>query len=162
MPITRYQGGENMKIGERIRLEREKKGLTQDELAKMLGHKSRSAVHKIEQKESLPTKTLQKIADALGISLAQLMGLNDEIQFKIDYNENDKERYEKIKSELEKVLIERNDAEYYENNEVKKIAQEISENRALRSLLDVQADMSEEELVTMLTIARALKKKETE
>ena len=50
-----------MKIGDRIRAEREKKGMTQEELAKKLGYNTRSAVHKIEQKGSLPTKTLQKV-----------------------------------------------------------------------------------------------------
>lgn len=37
-----------MTIGQRIRTKREERGLTQDELAKMLGYKYRSSVNKIE------------------------------------------------------------------------------------------------------------------
>ena len=63
--------------------------------------------------------------------------------------------------EVSELLQERSE-EYYENQKAKEIAQEILENQALRSLLDVQMDMDETELSTMLAIARALKKKETE
>lgn len=63
--------------------------------------------------------------------------------------------------EVSELLQERSE-EYYENQKAKEIAQEILENQALRSLLDVQMDMDETELSTMLAIARALKNKETE
>ena len=59
-------------------------------------------------------------------------------------------------------LLEEHSVEYYENRDAKKIAQGILENRALKSLLDVQMNMDNKELETMLTIALALKKKETE
>lgn len=66
-----------MKIGDRIRAERERQGLTQDELAKRMGYKYRSSVNKIEGKESLPTSKLQRVADALGVSPATLTGWDD-------------------------------------------------------------------------------------
>lgn len=59
-------------------------------------------------------------------------------------------------------LLEEHSVEYYENRDAKKLAQGILENRALKSLLDVQMNMDDKELGTMLTIALALKKKETE
>ena len=62
-----------MNAGNRIRVEREKLGLTQEELARRLGYAHRSAVNKLESKSSLQTKTLEKVADVLGISLAKLM-----------------------------------------------------------------------------------------
>lgn len=57
-------------------------------------------------------------------------------------------------------LLEEHSEEYYENREAKKLAQEIFDNRALRTLLDVQKNMSDTELEAMLSIARALKDKE--
>ena len=39
----------NMDIGERIKLRREELNLSQDELAKKVGYKSRSSINKIEQ-----------------------------------------------------------------------------------------------------------------
>ena len=145
-----------MKIGERIRAEREKKGMTQEELAKKLGYNTRSAVHKIEQKSSLPTKTIQKIADALGVSLAQLMGWNDEIHFEAEY----KEEFDKFKAEIEKSLLERNDAEYYENKEVAELANRIRENSQLKALFDVQSDLGGDDLDAIYQMALALKRKE--
>ena len=59
-------------------------------------------------------------------------------------------------------LLEEHSAGYYENRDAKKLAQGILENRALKSLLDVQMNMDDKELEAMLTIALALKKKETE
>ena len=59
-------------------------------------------------------------------------------------------------------LLEEHSAVYYENRDAKKLAQGILENRALKSLLDVQMNMDDKELEAMLTIALALKKKETE
>lgn len=145
----------DVKIGDRIRAEREKKGLTQDELAKLLGYKSRSAVHKIEQKESLPTKKLQKIADVLGISLAQLMGLNDEVHIEGNY----KEQYENIKAELERATS-RADVEYYEDREVSELANKIRENSQLKALFDVQTDLEKDDLDAILQMALAFKRKD--
>ena len=39
-----------MKIGERIKYRREQLGLSQDELARRLGYKSRSSINKIEMR----------------------------------------------------------------------------------------------------------------
>lgn len=145
-----------MKIGDRIRAEREKKGMTQEELAKKLGYNTRSAVHKIEQKSSLPTKTLQKIADALDVSLAQLMGWNDEIHFEAEY----KGEFDKFKAEIEKSLLERNDAEYYENREVAELANRIRENSQLKALFDVQSDLGGDDLDAIYQMALAFKRKD--
>ena len=48
----------NMDIGERIKLRREELNLSQDELAKKVGYKSRSSINKIEQDgRGLPQKS---------------------------------------------------------------------------------------------------------
>lgn len=76
-------------VGDRIREEREKQGITQDELARRLGYVHRSAVSKIEKKRSMSLKSIQKIADALNISASYLIGFEDEINVKADIDKHD-------------------------------------------------------------------------
>ena len=53
-------------IGSRIRTRREELGLSQDELAKRLGYKSRSSLNKIElDQRNLTQSKIKAIADAL-------------------------------------------------------------------------------------------------
>lgn len=67
-----------MTIGQRIRTKREERGLTQDELAKMLGYKYRSSVNKIEtDQQDLPQSKIVAIARALGTTPAYIMGWED-------------------------------------------------------------------------------------
>ena len=62
-------------IGERIKLRREELGLSQDELAKKLGYKTRSSITKIEkQANGLPQNKIAAIAKALNTSPAYIMG----------------------------------------------------------------------------------------
>lgn len=61
-------------IGKRIRELREAKGMTQEELAKKCGYKSRVSINKIELERDAPIKKLVPIALALGISPQELMG----------------------------------------------------------------------------------------
>lgn len=67
-----------MTIGERIKLRRELLGLTQEEVAKKCGYKSRSSVNKIELSRSLPLKKVELMANALETTPAELMGWTDE------------------------------------------------------------------------------------
>lgn len=72
-----------MAIGQRIRQLREERGLTQDELAKRCGYKSRSSINKIELSRSLPLDKVEIIAKALSVPPGYLMGWDDDTQ--IDY-----------------------------------------------------------------------------
>lgn len=69
-----------MNIGERIRYLRKKQGLTQDDLAKKLGYKSRSTINKIELDINEITQSkIIEFAKVLGCSPVYLLGLtNDE------------------------------------------------------------------------------------
>ncbi len=70
-----------MKIGDRIRIRREQLGMSQDELARRLGYKSRSSVNKIEKDASgLPQNKIVAIAEALRTTPAYIMGWEDEIK----------------------------------------------------------------------------------
>lgn len=61
-------------IGKRIRELREAQGMTQEELAKKCGYKSRSSINKMELQRDAPIKKLIPIAQALGITPSYLMG----------------------------------------------------------------------------------------
>jgi transcriptional regulator with XRE-family HTH domain len=67
-----------MTIGERIRIERLKKGLTQAELAKLCGFSHKTNVSRIEHSgNDVTTKQIKRISEKLGVSVAYLMGYED-------------------------------------------------------------------------------------
>jgi transcriptional regulator with XRE-family HTH domain len=61
-------------IGRRIRNERERQGLTQDELARKMGYKNRSVVSTMEAATELSLKKVKKVATALNVDPGYLMG----------------------------------------------------------------------------------------
>ena len=66
-------------IGYRIKSLREQKGISQEELAKLTGYTSRSSINKIELgKTNLSQSRITKIANALGVTPAYIMGWNNE------------------------------------------------------------------------------------
>jgi len=63
-----------MSVGKKIKSLREEKGMSQSELAKAVGYKTRSSITKIESGESDPSqKMLLKIANALEVSPSELI-----------------------------------------------------------------------------------------
>lgn len=65
-------------IGSRIRTRREELGLSQDELAKRLGYKSRSSLNKIElDQRNLTQSKIKAIADALETTPSYIMGWDE-------------------------------------------------------------------------------------
>lgn len=73
-----------MDIGERIKRRREELGMSQDELARAAGYKSRSSINKIElDGRGLPQNKVVAIARALKVTPSYLMGWEDEEVAKI-------------------------------------------------------------------------------
>lgn len=67
-----------MGIGERIRTKREELGISQEELAKKIGYKSRSSINKIEKDgRGLPQSKILLIAKALDTTPGYLLGWDD-------------------------------------------------------------------------------------
>lgn len=64
-------------IGQRIKSRRLELNMTQDELAKKVGYKSRTSINKIELSRSLPLSKVEKMANALETSPSYLMGWLD-------------------------------------------------------------------------------------
>lgn len=67
-----------MTIGDRIKQKRIEMNLSQDELAKKVGYKSRSSIQKIEAARNLPITKVEKMALALDCTPGFLMGWEDE------------------------------------------------------------------------------------
>ena len=64
-----------LEIGDRIRIRREQLKMSQDELAKRLGYKSRSSINKIEaNSRNLTQSKIKAIADALDTTPSYIMG----------------------------------------------------------------------------------------
>jgi repressor LexA len=67
-----------MTIGDRVRLKRIEKGLTQTELAEKLGYKSKSSVAHIEKGRDIPRSLVVTLSEILDTTPAYIMGWTDE------------------------------------------------------------------------------------
>lgn len=72
-------------VGERIRKRRIELNITQEELAKRLGYKSRASVNNIENGRSVSQKIVEKFAQELHVTPSFLMGWDD-LPDKQDFN----------------------------------------------------------------------------
>ena len=63
-------------LGEKIRALRIEKGLTQQELANLIGIKHRQQIVKIETGANTAIKTLRKISKVLKVSLSELVSVD--------------------------------------------------------------------------------------
>lgn len=77
-----------MTIGERIKERRIELGLSQEDLAKKCGYKSRSSINKIEIARDLPLNKVEKMAYALGVQPSYLMGWEEDLEKKADIASN--------------------------------------------------------------------------
>jgi repressor LexA len=68
----------DMTLGDRIKTLREKKGMTQLELAEKLGYKSKSSVAHIENGRDIPRAMVVTLAEILETTPAYLMGWEDD------------------------------------------------------------------------------------
>lgn len=76
-------------IGSRIRNRREELGLSQDELGRRLGYKSRSSINKIElDQRNLTQSKIKAIADALETTPSYIMGWENQNPYEIPDKEN--------------------------------------------------------------------------
>lgn len=64
-----------MTVGERIAQYRQEKGLSQEELAHLLGYKSRSTINKIEKGErDVPRKMIAQLSIVLNVNPLDILG----------------------------------------------------------------------------------------
>ena len=67
-----------MNLGERVKQRREMLGMTQEALAYKMGYKSKSSITKIERGRSVTQKVIVKLAKALEVTPAYLMGWEED------------------------------------------------------------------------------------
>ena len=132
-------------VGKRIKAARESAGLTQEELAKKLGYKSKTTINKIESgiNDLTPSK-VEAFARALNTSPLDLMGWTSDSDLDLQL----------LASKSE------NNPGYYLNPETAEIAQEIHDNKDMRILFSAARDISPEDMKLLQGMALALKKKE--
>jgi repressor LexA len=88
-----------MTIGDRVKELRTKKGLTQQDLAELLGYKTKSSVAHIEKGRDIPRAMVVKLANILDTTPAYLMGWTEE-QKESTSTENDRSAVIKRISDL--------------------------------------------------------------
>ena len=135
-------------VGDRIRTRREELGLTQSDLAKKLGYKSKTSITKIETgAHNLTQSKIKAIADALDTTPAYIMGWDEDAQL-----------YKKLYSKTDS--IESAPEGYYTNPETAEIAQEIFDDPDLRTLFHVARNASPEQLKLAKEMLEMMKKNE--
>lgn len=123
-----------MKLYERIKHRREELGMSQDELAKKLGYKSRSTIAKIEKGENDITQSkISAFAKALNTTPSYLMGWDSDTPANNGY---------------------------YTDPEVAQLAEELRTNPEKRILFDASKDLSKDDIDIVLNLIHGLKAKE--
>lgn len=140
-----------MTIGEKIKERRLALNMTQDQLAKMTGYKSRSSIQKIETSRDSPMKKVRKFAKVLDLSVSYLMGWED-----ITWDSHAQEIYENMDGKI----IEPDYSRYYVEDSTIEMAKQIQQNKELSLLFDTAKTSSAEDLQTIHAMLLALKKKE--
>lgn len=67
-----------MELGEKVKQRRLELGMSQEELANRMGYSSRSSINKIEKGRPITQKIIVRLSKALNVSVAYLMGWEDE------------------------------------------------------------------------------------
>lgn len=94
-------------IGKRIKIKREELGLTQEDLAKRMGYKSKSTINKIELGiNDITQSTIIKFTEVLNTTPAYLMGWEEEQEY-IDGAEEARliKKYNKLSKSNRKVVL---------------------------------------------------------
>lgn len=121
-----------MTLGDKIRIRREEAGLSQDELARRLGYKSRSTIAKLESGvNDLTQSKLKAFAEALNTTVADLL----------DWDEPQEKPY-------------------YLDPETAEMAEKLRTNEGLRMLFKASEDLPPEKMQEAYSYVKYLKSKE--
>lgn len=98
-----------MELSDRVRIRRRELNMTQDELAKKMGYKSRVSINKIENGRPISQKIIVRLAEALDTTPSWLMGWEDNSvgktikQLRLDRNISLVEMAQEIHIDVEKL-----------------------------------------------------------
>lgn len=137
-----------MTFGEVLKLEREKKGLTQEQLAEKLGY-SRSKIGMYENGKREPgLEEIDAFCDFFNIDANYLLGKSD-VRRKVWYDEFGNEYIP-------------SDGLYYLDPESERLATEIHNDPNLRILMSTVRKVPPEDIEALITIAKRLEGKQEE
>ena len=74
-----------MDLADKVRLRREELGMNQAELASKMGYKSRVSINKIEKGREVSQKIIVRLAEALDVTPAYLMGWEESPEDQAEY-----------------------------------------------------------------------------
>jgi len=103
-----------IEIGGRIQTARDKKGLTQEQLAKLVGYQTATAISFIEAGErKLKASELEKIAEALDLEVQYLLNgqvnpITVRMALRAQHNDLDENEVKKIESFIDFIKAEQN------------------------------------------------------
>jgi len=96
-----------MTVADRIKAQREKLGLSQEELAHRMGLKSRSSITRIEKSgDDISMKDIERLAYVLDCSKLYLMGWNEEqVENNVDEQEEKFKRHYKQLNPEQRTIV---------------------------------------------------------
>jgi len=99
----------NKEIGQRIQARRKELKMSQEELAKKVGFKSRSSINKIEKDgRRLNPEKIESFATALDTTVDYIMGVENYISINLNYDDETVKRLQNIFSTYYDKLTEEN------------------------------------------------------
>lgn len=69
-----------MNLGDKVRIRRIELQMSQEDLARKMGYSSRTSINKIENGRPCSQKIIMRLAEALDVGVAYLMGWDEEIE----------------------------------------------------------------------------------
>ena len=120
-----------MTVGERVKSRRTELRMTQEELARKLGYKSKASINKIELGvQDLPQKKIAAFAKALETEPAVLMGWQEHLEEFIEKYANDSQEFEKARDLVGRDVVIKNIVMNYSRADEKT-------KKAVRVLLEI-------------------------
>lgn len=146
-----------MKIGERIKLERERKGWTQEEMAARCGYKGKSSISKIESSgDEITSKKVKLCAEVLGVPVSYLMGWEVSSTFDRILSERitDEQR-----SVLDEIFVSSTNPEY---DEVGELINALHSRPEMKTLFRSAKNASKEQIEAVAQMLESFKTNEVE
>lgn len=136
-------------IGERIKKRRLELGMSQDELARIMGYKSRSSINKLErQGQDLPIKRVKQIAEALQTTPEYIMGWEEKPEgkkpVKITFSKEASENFNKVVQSLADSIS-------------PTIKASLNDSKIFEAILKVMAELGKDDQDKVLNYANTLK-----
>lgn len=144
-----------MTVADRIKLLRERLGLTQEQLAERLGYNGKSSISKIETSgNDITLKKISRLAPVLHTTEAYLMGWEDSPA----PSDKPTKIVKVVSQSLREYANDDTEETYYTNDETAEMAQTLFDNEDMRLLFDAAKDSRPEDLKMAADMLNRLKR----